>query len=111
MSYPLNNVTTADTYTAANTIDVVALIGKFAGQLREADLDELLCVRANIDVTNAAIFWQVKLGLEPFSRPEVFMPPGSRSLNRRLISGLRVRSGTPAKPAQVTFELVRAEET
>ena len=112
MAYALNNITTADAYTAANTLDVVALIGKYAGTLKVADIAELLCVRANIDVANAAIFWQVKLGpTEPFSRPELFMLPGSRTLTRRQIAGLRVRSAKVATPAQVTVELVRGEET
>jgi len=93
----LNNVTTADGYTVANSLDTSA----FADHI-------------NIDVANAAVFWQIKqinrLGENAHMatwQTEVFMTPGSRSIRRPGVTGVRVRSGAAGVPAQVTIELAQ----
>jgi hypothetical protein len=86
VSYALNNVTTADGYTAPTTL---AAPGSR---------------RLLLHVRNAAIYYQVGNGT-PASvwQTEVFMPPGTAGL-LRTFDALRVRSATPGKPAQVTAE-------
>jgi hypothetical protein len=96
MSWVLNNVTTADGYTSGNTLDGLPFPS-----------------RINLDVANAAIYWQLKQsshgpGLYTGGTwgPETFMLPGSRSLFRAGVRGFRVRSAKPSTPAQVTVEAV-----
>jgi hypothetical protein len=95
-SWVLNNVTTADAYTAANTLDNLPFPS-----------------RINLDVSNAAIFWQLKQadhapGLYTGGTwgAEVMMLPGSRSLFRAGVRGFRVRSAAAGVAAQVTVEAV-----
>ena len=92
----LNNVTTQDGYTAGTTLDTPAFQA-----------------HANIDVANNSIYWQVKqtnrLGDPPQMatwQAEVFMIPGSRTISRAGMTGLRVRSAVAGTNAQVTVELV-----
>jgi len=88
----LNNVTTADTYTAANTLQAPGT------------------VKVNLYVANAAIYYNLTQP-EPGPRqpgggswgPEVFLTPGRYNLARNT-SGIRVRSGAAGVPAQVTVE-------
>ena len=90
-SFPLNNVTTSDQYTNQTTL----------GPLPGAS-------RVNVDVFNAAIYWQAKYDGAPNWDNEVFMAPGSRSLSRPGVVGFRVRSAVQGAPAQVTVEAVVA---
>jgi len=98
----LNNVTAPDAYTQAATIDS----GMFVD-------------RINLDVANQAIIWQLKesaRGGPPGQaswQAEVLMLPGSRTLTRPFVTGLRFRAATlaanlpaGATQAAVTVELV-----
>lgn len=89
MTWPLNNVTTADTYTQANTIERVSG-HKLSGA-----------------ITNNAAFLQLKRGPEPGTwEQEVFIPPAFISLTRDWpIVGYRVRSGAAGSAAQVSLDL------
>lgn len=90
MAYPLNNVTTADAYTAANTLRCPST------------------VRFNIQVRGAAILYQLTV-------PDSSMPEDSwgwgaeeyanRTLQslRRRTSAIRVRSAVAGTPATVTI--------
>lgn len=93
MNFALNNVTTSDGYTTANTLE---------GLPQSA--------RVNIDVSNNAIYWQLKRvsarAPQGDWEQEVFMIPGSRSLNRTGITGIRVRSAVSGKASQVTVEVI-----
>lgn len=96
-SWALNNITTPATYTAASTLEQLPVLD-----------------HVNLDVSNAAIFWQLKLTdnslLETMGTwdQEVFMLPGSRSLYRPGMVGVRVRSANAALPAQATIEAVES---
>lgn len=100
MAWALNNVTAPDQYSDAATLQNLNGV-----------------TRLNIDVANQAIFWQLKLprGSNLFTEAawdqEVFMLPGSRSLFRPGVVGVRIRAAIPAahlpvggSPAQVTVE-------
>jgi len=100
MSWALNNVTAPDNYTDAATLQNLPFP-----------------TRINIDVTNQAIYWQLQtaagtgLYSEASWGAEVYMPPGSRSLYRAGVRGIRIRAATPANQlpagtpqAQVTIE-------
>lgn len=102
MSWPLNNQTAPDTYTPASTLDNLPFP-----------------TRVNIDVANQAIYWQLKqasgsgLSTEGTWGQEVYMTPGSRTLSRTGIRGIRVRAAITAAnlpagatPARVTIEAV-----
>lgn len=102
MSWAINNLTAPDTYTPASTLDGLPRIS-----------------RANLDVVNAAIYWQLKqangtgLATEGTWGQEVFMTPGSRPLLRAGIVGIRFRAAVTAaqlpsgaSQAQVTVEAV-----
>lgn len=101
-SWALNNITAPDAYNAGSTLDLLPILD-----------------HVNLDVVNAAIYWQLKLsdtGLEGQGQwdTEVFMLPGSRSLYRRGIVGIRIRAATPAaqlpsgsNQAQVTVEAIQ----
>lgn len=98
MSEPLNNVTTADDYTPANTVEV-----------------NYPLARATIRVNNAAVYRQLLVGLDNNPRaarwqPELFVPPGQEKVQRRFLFGVRVRSAVAGTPAQVTIELVARGE-
>lgn len=107
MPYPLNNVTTANAYTTANTLECPR------------------GVRVQINVSNAAVFYQIGFNVdvhkaEPQSimellgagqnnfvgniiyGPEVFFIPRSDILTR-ICDSIRVRSAVAGKPAQVTI--------
>jgi len=93
--YALNNVTTADDYTDANTLPCAG----------STELD--------ITVGNNAILIQYAFrehGLSstsPTWTPEngLFMPPGFH-IRGRNVEAVRVRSAVKGKPAQVTIEAV-----
>lgn len=100
MSWVINNLTAPDNYTAASTLQNIAGTSKI-----------------NVDVTNAAIFWQLQQagasGLYTTGSwsNEVFMAPGSRSLIRDNVTAFRFRAAVPAgqlpvggAQAQVTVE-------
>lgn len=98
---PINHLTAPDQYTTGSTLDV----GRF--------LDHF-----NLDVLNQAIYWSVKTagprqtpGMSSW-QPEVFMSPGSRTINRLNSSGLRFRAATPAAslPAGSLQAVVTLEE-
>lgn len=96
-NYALNNVTTADQYTAPNTLAPLPVLD-----------------HVNIDVSNAAIYWQLQQTNDLTSdrsgswQTEVFMSPGSRTLSRAGMVGVRVRSAAPGVPAQATVEAVES---
>jgi hypothetical protein len=99
MGVPLNNVETANEYTPATTLDPQAVF-----------------TRLNIDVYNQSIFWQIRVHPTAVAGQgtwldEVFMGPSSRTIQRRFITGARVRSAVAGKPAMVTLEGVTPGET
>jgi hypothetical protein len=84
----LNNVTTADRYTPANTL---AAPGS---------------ERVTIHARNAAIYYQLGKGIGGaplYADDEVFMPPGTFS-GERDFDAVRVRSAVAGTPAQVTVD-------
>lgn len=93
--YALNNVTTEDTYTDANTLNCPGT----------TELD--------ITVGNSAIFLQYAFREHGFSgtsltwSPEngVFFPPGFH-IRGRNVNAVRIRSAVIGVPAQVTIEAV-----
>lgn len=93
MNFALNNVTTTDGYSDPNTLDGLNP-----------------CQRVNIDVNNAAIYWQIRQSIQETQignwSQEVFMSPGSRTISRQNIVGVRVRSAAAGVAAQVTIEAV-----
>lgn len=108
-SWAINNVTAPDAYTPS-------------GQVGGATLNNLPVLdHINIDVTNQAIFWQLQL-TDPVALletqaawdQEVYMTPGSRSLYRPGMCGIRIRAALTAASlpagafqAQVTVEAVQ----
>lgn len=97
MSWTLNNVTTKDKYEDATTISTG--LGK----------------RAAIDVYNNAVF--VSVLTEPRGvkgqaqwQPERFVAPGSISLARKGLFGVKVRSAAAGKAAQVTVEVLATND-
>lgn len=100
MGVPLNNVETQNEYTEATTLDA----------------NFPVCTRLNIDVYNQSIFWQIRVSPVAVARSgswqdEVFMGPSSRTIQRRFITGARVRSAIAGQPAKVTLEGVTPGET
>lgn len=85
----LNNVTTANGYTTANTL---ARAG---------------AIRLTLIVANAAIVYQLGKGLDPATSwgTEVFLPPGLFSFEREF-DMIRVRSALAGAAAQVTVEAI-----
>ena len=83
----LNNYTTQDGYTATGT------------KLQP------LTTRVNLEVFNAAIFYQLAYNLASGDwQDEVFAAPGRQSLDEDC-AGIRVRSAVAGVPAQVTAKL------
>lgn len=98
MSYALNAIAAPDAYNAAATIDGVPIR------------------RVNIDASNQAIYWQLKLsssggGSGVWDSSETYMGPGSRSVSRPSIVGVRVRAALPAAslPAGANRAVVTVE--
>lgn len=104
-SWALNNITAPDNYTPGSTLDTLPVLD-----------------HVNLDVSNQAIYWQLKLA-DPTSQlettgqwdQEVFMFPGSRSLYRTGMVGIRIRAAVVAASlpagsiqAQVTVEAIQA---
>lgn len=103
-SWALNNVTAPDAYSTAATLDNLPYPSW-----------------VNLDVANQAIYWQLKQASGPTPMytegtwgTEVYMVPGSRTLLRQKMRGIRVRAATPAAQlpagqaqAQVTVEAVQ----
>lgn len=92
----LNNVTTTDDYTEASRVD------------------QPETVKINIYVANASVFVQMSdpaPGLQHSDawRQEVFYSPGHYNFARK-INGARVRSAVAGTPAQVTIELLNAND-
>jgi hypothetical protein len=89
----LNNVTTTDKYTGAATL---ACAGS---------------ARINLDVLNAAVYFQLGHGTPgiAWESAEVFMPPAFRSLDRAC-DAVRVRSALAGIPAQVTIHAATKAE-
>jgi len=90
----LNNITTANEYTEANTLETRYAIR-----------------RSTVRVYNAAIMRQLLVA--PVNDPslavweeELFLAPGVQSDRRDWYYGIRVRSAVAGKPAQVTIEAV-----
>ena len=85
MAWALNNITAPDAYNSAQTL--LNLNG---------------VSRINIDVANQGIYWQLqrssgtRLYTEGSWDTEVFMAPGSRSLFRANVTGVRIRAAVPA---------------
>lgn len=96
MSVVLNNITTEDDYAEETTLEG-------GGE----------CARVEIDVYNAGIYLQLKLGQDEATarwQPERFIAPEGRIIDRRWIWGARVRSALAGVPAQVTLELVNRRD-
>jgi hypothetical protein len=97
-SWPINNLTAPDQYTAASTLYPLPILD-----------------HVNLDVANQAIFWSIAqtndltTGLSGAWQPEVYMTPGSRSISRQGIVGIRVRAAVPA--ASLPVGLVQAQVT
>lgn len=103
MSWALNNITAPDAYADTSTL---------------ANLP--FPQRINVDVANQAIYWQLQQASGPTAMStegtwgqEVYMPPGSRTLYRAGVRGIRIRAATPAaslptgsSQAQVTVEAI-----
>lgn len=103
MAWAINNLTAPDAYSAASTLDNLGGVSS-----------------VNLDVVNQAIVWQIKqvtsrsgLFTEGTWQEETFMLPGSRSIYRAGIRGIRFRASVPAaqlpagaSQAQVTIEAV-----
>jgi hypothetical protein len=89
----LDNVTTANAYTATN-------------ELRRRRI-----VRVNFQVSNAAIFYQLGQGWPGvrWGPSEVRLQPKDASLDRAC-TGVRVRSAVAGLPAQVTVEVITEHE-
>lgn len=105
MSWAINNQPAPDLYTADATLELSGL---------SRGLDHI-----NVDVAgNSGIYRQLKLLVDPDGREglwsaEVYQAPGSRSLFRRGLVGIRFRAATPAAglpigaaQATVTIEAV-----
>ena len=90
MSESLNNVTTADGYTSANTLTCEGSTSQ------------------QVFVTGAAVYYEEAkrdIGYAGQAVPfesEVFLPPGYYNWSRPM-ERFRVRSAVPGKPAQVTI--------
>lgn len=97
----LNNVTTANDYTDANTLPCEG------------------AVKINIEVTGAAIFYRYALrnphhptgwaGATTQYGPEAFKGPNTYLLARNA-DAVQVRSAVAGKPAQVTIEALGPDE-
>lgn len=112
-SFTLNNVTAPDAYTPGTPTPTQPVV---------ATLDLLpILDHVNIDVVNAAIYWSIKQvsSSDPVLggswQPEVFQLPGSRTIRRLGIVGIRFRAAIPAAQipaggfqAQVTIEAVQS---
>jgi hypothetical protein len=86
VSVALNNITTADGYTGANTLRAPG-----SG-------------RITMHVRNAAIYYQLGTGLGGVLwQDEIFCPPMTWS-GARVFDLARVRSAVPGTPAQVTID-------
>lgn len=103
-SYAINNLTAPDQYTQAGTLSPLPLLD-----------------HVNLDVANAAIYWSINqtnaltTDLSGSWQPEVFMLPGSRTLARVGMVGIRVRAAVKAAnlptgqpQAQVTVEAIES---
>lgn len=118
-SYSLNNVTAPDIYLAAGQAGVNG-VGAAVGPATLAFLPILDHI--NIDVVNGAIYFslqQTNRLSSPNSgtfQPETFMAPGSRTITRVGVVGIRIRAAVlavnlqPTSPgqAQVTVEAVES---
>lgn len=97
-SWALNQVTAPDNYADAATLDQLPILD-----------------HVNIDVTNQGIYWQVKqtTSLDPRQggtwNPEVYMAPGSRTLQRAGMVGLRFRAAIAAAQLAGTQAIVTVE--
>lgn len=95
MPYALNNVTTQNNYAPATTLQCTD------------------CVRFNLHVFNASIFWRVgnAPGVNPGAQSgaEIFRAPGYYSYDR-FIDVVEVRSAVAGVPAQVTIDAWRGGE-
>lgn len=93
MSYALNNITTANGYTPANTLQDLPSSSKVNGQ-----------------IANAAVYVQVQRrwgsNVGPgYWDPEVFLTPQKFNWARFGLCGVRVRSAVPGAPGQATLEI------
>lgn len=97
----LNAITAPDTVSTASTLE-----------------GEILLDHVNLDVINQAVYWQIKqvaqAGYPPQTatwQPEVFMGPGSRTIDRPGMTGIRVRAAVKAAalPAGSLQAVVTAE--
>lgn len=115
-SYPLNNFTAPDAYLPPG-----ATAGNGRGQTcGPATLQQLPPIdHVNIDVANTSIYWSIAQAAPLDAnragtwQDETFMSPGSRTITRQGITGIRVRAAVTASllpasvvQAQVTVEAV-----
>jgi len=100
MNAAINVLTAPDTYTPASTLDTGNFVDHF-----------------NIDVYNQGIYWSIRQGHPRQSPgmaqwgPDVYMAPGSRTINRLWLVGMRFRAAIPAAqlPAGTSQAIVTLE--
>lgn len=100
MAYSLNNATPGVAYAATATLEGLEP-----------------CVKVNFAVSNGLVFYQIKtasFGIHGASGtwlPEVALVPGSKSVTRNGITGVRVRANGITTPLTlVSLEVVGANE-
>jgi hypothetical protein len=92
VTYVVNNITTADAYTAAATLSCPN------------------SVRINLDVDGAGIYYQLGENWPASQwRDEIALGPGFRSLDQRA-DAIRVRSQSPGSAARVTLAAYPPDE-
>src|SRR5215471_12054729 len=61
----------------------------------QSTIEDVDISRINIDVYNQSIYWQLKFPPGNWEGTEVHMGPGSHSLSRGIVRGIRFRAATP----------------
>lgn len=102
MNAAINQLNAPDQYTAGSTLDTGQYVDHF-----------------NIDVYNQGIYWSIKQG-QPRQTPgmanwgpDIFMGPGSKTISRLYLTGMRFRAAIPyaSLPAGSTRAVVTLEAT
>lgn len=102
MNAAINALTAPDQYDAASTLDTGRFVNWF-----------------NIDVYNQAIYWSIKQaaprqtpGMAQWG-PDIYMGPGSRTIQRVYVAGMRFRAAIKAAnlPAGAAQAVVTLEVT
>lgn len=98
MAFSLNQLSTANAFTAANTLENLPP-----------------CTKARLTVFNAGVIFSLKLASQAGGlvasgawEPESYAPPGVLAMVRASIVGIRVRSAVAGAPAVFSVELTAA---